>query len=46
MARSLIWLAQGRRDLVRATFAGIRDFLLGRMGPRQSGRPGAKSQTP
>lgn len=34
-ARMLLWLRQGRRDLVRATLAGMRDFALNRMGPRQ-----------
>ncbi len=34
-ARCVVWLAQGRRDLVRATIAGIRDFALNRMGPRR-----------
>ncbi len=35
-ARSALWLLQGRRDLVRATAAGIRDFARNRMGPRTS----------
>jgi len=34
-ARSALWFVQGRRDLVRATAAGIRDFALGRSGPRR-----------
>ncbi|MGE5596818.1 MAG: glycosyltransferase family 2 protein [Hyphomicrobiales bacterium] len=34
-ARAAIWAAQGRRDLVRATAAGLRDYALGRMGPRR-----------
>lgn len=33
--RVAAWLAQGRRDLAMATLAGVRDFLLGRMGPRR-----------
>lgn len=33
-ARTALWLREGRRDLAGATFAGVRDFLLGRMGPR------------
>ncbi len=32
--RIALWTAQGRKDLVRATLAGIRDFTLNRMGPR------------
>jgi len=35
-ARSALWAREGRRDLVRATWAGIRDFALGRMGPRRA----------
>ncbi len=31
-ARLAIWTLRGRRDLSRATLAGIRDFALGRMG--------------
>lgn len=31
-ARMALWAARGRWDLCRATLAGIRDFLLGRMG--------------
>ncbi len=34
-ARMALWLREGRRDLVRATMAGMRDFALGRMGPRR-----------
>ncbi len=34
-ARLALWLREGRRDLVRATLAGMRDFALGRMGPRR-----------
>ena len=34
-ARSALWLANGRRDLVAATAAGLRDFALNRMGPRR-----------
>lgn len=34
-ARMAIWARQGRWDLVRATAAGMRDFGLGRMGPRR-----------
>lgn len=51
-ARMVLWLATGRRDLVRATMAGMRDFLLGRMGPRQTqskihpSREGPKSEMP
>mgnify|MGYP000943001644 CR=1 FL=1 len=33
--RCALWLPQGRRDLVRATLAGLRDFGLGRMGARR-----------
>jgi len=33
-ARMALWARQGRFDLVRATLAGLRDFALGRMGPR------------
>ncbi|HMO54416.1 MAG TPA: glycosyltransferase family 2 protein [Tepidiformaceae bacterium] len=33
--RMALWLREGRRDLVRATTAGIRDFACGRMGPRR-----------
>lgn len=32
--RIAVWTARGRKDLVRATLAGIRDFALNRMGPR------------
>lgn len=32
--RSALWAAQGRTDLVRATAAGLRDFVFGRMGRR------------
>lgn len=35
-ARMALWLVRGRRDLVGATLAGMRDFLLGRMGPRRA----------
>ncbi|MGE3074867.1 MAG: glycosyltransferase family 2 protein [Dehalococcoidia bacterium] len=46
-ARMVLWVARGRRDLVGATLAGIRDFLLGRMGPRrgasQSAAPNPQS---
>jgi GT2 family glycosyltransferase len=31
-ARMALWLKEGRRDLVRATAAGLRDFARGRMG--------------
>ncbi|WBL36757.1 glycosyltransferase family 2 protein [Tepidiforma flava] len=34
-ARMGLWLGQGRADLARATAAGMRDFVLGRMGPRR-----------
>ena len=34
-ARCGVWAARGRRDLVAATAAGLRDFLLGRMGRRR-----------
>ncbi|MCZ2108126.1 MAG: glycosyltransferase family 2 protein [Dehalococcoidia bacterium] len=34
-ARMVLWVRQGRRDLVAATLAGIRDFMLGRMGARR-----------
>ena len=34
-ARCALWAIHGRFDLVRATGAGIRDFLLRRMGPRR-----------
>ncbi|MEO8541042.1 MAG: glycosyltransferase family 2 protein [bacterium] len=34
-ARMALWLGQGRRDLVGATLAGLRDFALGRMGRRR-----------
>ncbi len=34
-ARIALWFVKGRRDLVNATLAGMRDFLLGRMGPRR-----------
>jgi GT2 family glycosyltransferase len=34
-ARMALWLAQSRRDLAAATLAGLRDFALGRMGPRR-----------
>jgi len=34
-ARMALWAREGRRDLVRATLAGLRDFALGRMGPRR-----------
>jgi GT2 family glycosyltransferase len=34
-ARCAAWAARGRWDLVRATGAGMRDFLLGRMGARK-----------
>jgi hypothetical protein len=27
-----LWAKDGRRDLVRATLAGLRDFARGRMG--------------
>lgn len=33
-ARMALWAHEGRFDLVRATLAGLRDFALGRMGPR------------
>lgn len=33
-ARMTLWLREGRRDLVSATLAGMRDFALGRMGAR------------
>lgn len=33
-ARMALWLREGRRDLVGATLAGMRDFALGRMGRR------------
>ncbi|MEP7214659.1 MAG: glycosyltransferase family 2 protein [Anaerolineaceae bacterium] len=36
VARMALWARSGRRDLVRATLAGLRDFGLRRMGP---GRP-------
>lgn len=35
VARSALWFANGRRDLVAATAAGLRDFALNRMGPRR-----------
>jgi GT2 family glycosyltransferase len=35
-ARVVLWTAKGRRDLASATLAGMRDFLLGRMGRRRS----------
>lgn len=31
--RCALWACEGRWDLVRATGAGLRDFVLGRMGP-------------
>jgi GT2 family glycosyltransferase len=34
-ARMGMWVVQGRRDLVGSTLAGMRDFLLGRMGARR-----------
>ncbi len=34
LVRSAAWAARGRRDLARATAAGLRDFALGRMGAR------------
>lgn len=34
-ARVAAWLAEGRRDLAGSTLAGVRDFLLGRMGRRR-----------
>ena len=37
-ARMALWLAQGRRDLVKATLAGLRDFTLRRMGRRANPR--------
>jgi GT2 family glycosyltransferase len=33
VARSALWAAQGRRDLVGATWRGLWDFARGRMGP-------------
>lgn len=33
-ARMALWMREGRRDLVWATLAGMRDFARGRMGPR------------
>ncbi|GIW13631.1 MAG: glycosyl hydrolase [Tepidiforma sp.] len=33
--RMAAWAAAGRFDLVQATAAGMRDFALGRMGPRR-----------
>lgn len=35
--RMALWAQEGRWDLVRATAAGMRDFALGRMGPRREG---------
>lgn len=35
LARMAAWTVEGRFDLVRATAAGMRDFLQGRMGPRR-----------
>lgn len=34
-ARMALWLREGRRDLVGATLAGMRDFAVGRMGRRR-----------
>lgn len=34
-ARIALWLARGRTDLAGATLAGMRDFLLNRMGRRR-----------
>lgn len=34
-ARMALWSARGRRDLVWATLAGMRDFAVGRTGARQ-----------
>ncbi len=34
-ARAALWLRAGRGDLARATAAGVRDFVLGRMGARR-----------
>lgn len=33
--RAGLWSIRGRRDLAAATCAGLRDFLLNRMGPRR-----------
>lgn len=33
--RMALWAKAGRRDLVRATLAGLRDFALGRFGRRE-----------
>ena len=34
-ARCTLWVMRGRFDLVKATAAGIRDFLLRKTGPRR-----------
>lgn len=34
--RCAIWATTGRRDLVRATISGLRDFIRNRTGPRQA----------
>jgi GT2 family glycosyltransferase len=36
LARMGLWVREGRRDLAGATVAGVRDFLLGRVGRRGS----------
>jgi len=35
-ARMALWVREGRRDLAGATLAGMRDFVLGRVGRRGS----------
>lgn len=37
LARSALWAARGRPDLVRATWQGLWDFVRGRMGPGREG---------
>ncbi|MGB4863507.1 MAG: glycosyltransferase family 2 protein [Tepidiformaceae bacterium] len=37
--RVALWSIRGRRDLAAATYAGLRDFLLNRMGPRRTPPP-------
>lgn len=41
--RSALWLIEGRRDLVRATWRGVSDFVRGRMG---EGRPPVPRRRP